>query len=143
MNKKLQQELKFRIGEQYGKHEFELDWVTSVLDDNLRYEVYKYIGKDKTSVFDFEIDKILLAYNCDFLAGIFYFIKGSCYFKILSEIQKKSLNTSRIINLIEIDENIIMLFIANNKIRENELISTIKILSLNSNFRENEKSEFE
>jgi hypothetical protein len=143
MNKKLQQELKFRIGEQYEKYEFELDWVTSMIDNNLRYEVYRYIGKDKSSIFNFEIDKILLAYNCDFLAGVFYFIKGECYFRILSEIQKESFCTSRIINLIEIDENIIMLFIANNKIRENELISTIKILSLNSNFRENEKPEFE
>lgn len=142
MNKKLQQELKFRIGEQYGKYEFELDWVTSVLDRHLRYEVYKYIGKDKTSVFNFEIHKILLAYNCDFLAGVFYFIKGDCYFRLLSEIQKKTLNTSRIINLIEMDENIKMLFITNNKIK-NELISTIKILSLNSKFRENEKPEFE
>lgn len=143
MNKKLQQELKFRIGEQYGKYEFELDWVNSVLDNNLRYEVYRYTAKDKSSIFNFEIHKILLAYNCDFLACIFYFIKGDSYFKILSEIQKKSLYTSRIINLIEIDDNITLLFITNAKIRENELIGAIKTLSLNSNFRENEKPEFE
>jgi hypothetical protein len=53
MDKKLQQELKFKIGEQYEKYEFELDWVTSVIDNNLRFEVYKYIGKDKSSIFNF------------------------------------------------------------------------------------------
>jgi hypothetical protein len=45
IDKKLQQKRKFRIGEQYGKYEFELDWVTSVLDNNLRYEVCRYISK--------------------------------------------------------------------------------------------------
>lgn len=135
MDKKLQQEFKFKLGEQYGKYEFELDWVTSVLDNNLRYEVYRYTGKDKITIFDCEVQKVLLAYNCDFLAGVFYFIKGECYFRILSQIQKESLYASRIINLIEIDDNITLLFITKGKIRENELIGAIKTLSLNSNFR--------
>lgn len=125
MSKKLQQELKFRIGEQYGKYEFELDWVTSVMDNNLRYEVYKYIGKDKSSIFNFELHKILLAYNCDFLAGIFYFVKGDCYFRILSEIQKESFFTSIIINMIEIDENITTIIVTKKKNKINSLIDIV------------------
>jgi hypothetical protein len=125
MNKKLQQELKFRIGEQYGKYEFELDWVTSVIDNNLRYEVYRYIGKDKSSIFNFKIHKVLLAYNCDFLAGVFYFIKGNSYFRILSEIQKETFCTSRIFNLIEINENIITIIVMKKKNKTNILINIV------------------
>lgn len=116
MNKKLQQELKFKIGEQYGRHEFDLDWVKSVMDDNLKYEVYKYTGKDKICIFDCKIDKILLAYNCDFLSGVFYFIRGDCYLKLLSEIQKESSYTSsRIFNVMKINERITMLCVIKKK----------------------------
>ena len=125
MNKKLQQELKFRIGEQYEKYEFELDWVTSVLDNNLRYEVYRYIGKDKTSMFNFEIHKILLAYNCDFLAGVFYFIRGDCCFRMLSEIQNESFYTSRIIRMIDIDEKVITIIILKKKNNMESLINNV------------------
>ena len=125
MNKKLQQELKFKIGEQYEKYEFELDWVTSVIDTNLRYEVYRYIGKDKSSIFNFEIHKILLAYNCDFLAGVFYFIKGNCYFRRPSEIQKDTFCTSRIINLIEINKNITTIIVMKKKNKTNSLINIV------------------
>ena len=112
MNNKLQKELKFKIGEQYGKHEFELDWVKSVFDNRLRFEVYQYIGKDKTTIFDCEVQKILLAYNCDFLSGVFYLIKGGCYIKILSEIQSEVSNTRRIkINVIKKSKNITELFV--------------------------------
>ncbi|MFV8324693.1 hypothetical protein [Flavobacterium sp. ZS1P14] len=124
MKRKLQKELKFKIGEQYGKYEFELDWVTTVLDKNLRYEVYQYIGKDKISIFDCEINKILLAYNCDFLAGVFYFIKGDCYLKFLAEIE--SLNTSsKIIYVVEINENISTLFFTKKKNKMIHLIDGI------------------
>ncbi|HLF52557.1 helix-turn-helix domain-containing protein [Flavobacterium sp.] len=116
MNKKLQQELKFMIGERYGKHEFDLDWVKSVMDNNLKYEVYKYTGKEKISIFDCKIDKILLAYNCDFLAGIFYFTIGDCSFKLLSEIQKESSYTSnRMINVMKINERFTMLSVTKKK----------------------------
>jgi hypothetical protein len=113
MDKKLQQELKFRIGEQYGKYEFELDWVTSVLDNNLRYEVYKYIGKDKNSVFNFEIHKILMAYNCDFLASFYYIFKSSSN---PSSIIKTNENTGevksrKIIKLIQIEKGLYLLSI--------------------------------
>lgn len=113
MNKKLRQELKFKIGEQYGKHEFELDWVTSVLDNNLRYEVYKYIGKDKTSVFNFEIHRILLAYNCDFLAGVFYiFISSSNPSSIIKANENiGEVKSHKIMKLIQIEKELYLLSI--------------------------------
>ncbi|WP_238567346.1 hypothetical protein [Flavobacterium sp. 83] len=120
MNRKLQKELKFKIGEQYGKYEFELDWVTTVLDNNLRYEVYQYIGNDKNTIFDFEVHKILLAYNCDFLAGIFYFIKGDSYSKILSEVQNEFSCTTKIkINVVKKSKNITELFILSHRLSSN------------------------
>lgn len=65
-----------------------LIWVKSIIvDNNLKYEVSRYIGKDKISILDYEISKILLAYNCDFLAGAFSFIKRDCYLKFLAELQ--------------------------------------------------------
>ncbi|SEF77254.1 hypothetical protein [Flavobacterium urumqiense] len=133
MNKKLQQELKFKIGEQYGKYEFELDWVTSVVDNNLRYEVYRYIGKDKSSFFNFEIHKILLAYNCDFLTGVFYFIKGDCYSELIEKLNLKSnkriksddfknpvllsITSNQRIIVIKNSENIMMLIVSYNEIQ--------------------------
>lgn len=120
MNKKLQEELKFKIGEEYGKYEFELDWLKSVLDDNLRYEVYQYIGNDKRTIFDFEVHRILLAYNCDFLCGIFYFVKGDCYFRILSEVQSKFSHTRKIkINVIKKSKYITKLFVLSDSLSSN------------------------
>lgn len=90
------------------------------MDDNLKYEVYKYTGKDKISIFDCKIYKILLAYNCDFLAGIFYFVKGDCYFKLLTAIHIESSYTgNRIIKVIKINESITMLFVTNKKNKMN------------------------
>ena len=71
--------IKFKIGEQYEKHEFDLDWVETIFEEHLRYEVYQYIGKGKITLFSFEVQKTLLAYNCDFLSGIFYFLDSDKY----------------------------------------------------------------
>jgi len=126
MNKKTQKELNFKIGEQYGKHEFELDWVKSVMDNDLRYEVYQYIGNYKITIFGYEAYRILLAYNCDFLSGVFYLVKGDYYFKMLSEVQSGFSNTRRInINVVKVNENITMLFIS-KKIREKTITELIK-----------------
>lgn len=111
MNKKLQQELKFRIGEQYEKYEFELDWVTSVLDNNLRYEVYTYTGKDKSSIFNFEINKILLAYNCDFLAGLFYIFKSSSNSSPIIITKENNGKIHKIMKLIQIEKELFLLSI--------------------------------
>lgn len=85
MNKKI----KFKIGEQYEKHEFDLDWVETIFENNLRYEVYQYIGINKITIFDFEVQKTLLAYNCDFLSGIFYFIESDKYPDLIEKLNLK------------------------------------------------------
>ena len=126
MNKKLQEELKFKIGEQYGKHEFELDWVKSILDNNLRFEVYQYIGKDKITIFDCEVQKILLVYNCDFLAGVFYFIESDSFSKKASCIQPKFSNTRmRRINVSKLDDQIWMIYVVVKKNKFDSLIDDI------------------
>lgn len=78
--------IKFKIGEQYEKHEFDLDWVKTIFENNLRYEVYQYIGNNKIIIFGFEVQKTLLAYNCDFLSGIFYFIEFSKYSDLIEKL---------------------------------------------------------
>jgi hypothetical protein len=84
-----------------------LIWVKSIIvDNNIKHEVSRYIGKDKIRTLGYEISKILLAYKCDFLAGAFSFIKGDCYLKFLAELQIESLNTNcRAIYVVEINEN--------------------------------------
>jgi len=79
----------FKIGEQYEKHEFDLDWLETIFENNLRYEVYQYIGNNKITIFGFEVQKTLLAYNCDFLAGIFYFIDFDKYPNFIEKLNLK------------------------------------------------------
>ncbi|WP_094178118.1 hypothetical protein [Flavobacterium psychrophilum] len=81
--------IKFKIGEQYEKHEFDLDWVETIFENNLRYEVYQYIGNNKITIFGFEVQKTLLAYNCDFLSGIFYFIDFDKYPNLIEKLNLK------------------------------------------------------
>ncbi len=85
----MSKKIKFKIGEQYEKHEFDLDWVETIFKNNLRYEVYQYIGNNKITIFGFEIQKTLLAYNCDFLAGIFYFIESDKYPDLIEKLNLK------------------------------------------------------
>ncbi len=126
MDKKLLKELKFKIGEQYGKYEFDLDWIKSVLDNNLRYEVYQYIGNDKITIFGFEVQKILLAYNCDFLAGFFYYIKSDCDIKILSNVKVEFFWTNSIkINVINLNEEISIIYVITKKNKNNTLIDIV------------------
>jgi hypothetical protein len=107
----------FKIGEEYEEHEFELDWVKSIIVDNLCYEVYRFTGKHNESIFNFKVHETLLAYNCDILAIIFYFINKDFPNNILSEIQKKSSYTSRlIVKMVKLKENITILIISEKKI---------------------------
>ncbi len=85
----MSRKIKFKIGEQYEKNEFDLDWVETIFENNLRYEVYEYIGNNKITIFRFEIQKTLLTYNCDFLAGIFYFIEFSKYPDLIEKLNLK------------------------------------------------------
>ncbi|WP_158728210.1 MULTISPECIES: hypothetical protein [unclassified Flavobacterium] len=85
----MSRKIRFKIGEQYEKHEFDLDWVETIFENNLRYEVYQYIGNNKITIFDFEVQKTILAYNCDFLAGIFYFIESDKYPDLIEKLNLK------------------------------------------------------
>ncbi|MCB6062376.1 hypothetical protein LVDJXP189_1400012 [Flavobacterium psychrophilum] len=107
----MSKKIKFKIGEQYEKHEFDLDWVETIFENNLRYEVYQYIGKRKITIFGFEVQKTLLAYNCDFLAGIFYFIEFDKYPDLIEELNLK------IVKNIESDnfKNCVLLSITSSK----------------------------
>jgi len=139
MNKKI----KFNIGEQYEKHEFDLDWVETIFENNLRYEVYEYIGNNKITIFGFEVQKTILAYNCDFLAGIFYFIEFSKYpdlieklnLKIVKKIESKnfkncvllSITSSKKNCVVVKSENIIILYSHKNKIQLNTLFNKMHL----------------
>lgn len=85
----MSKKIKFKIGEQYEKHEFDLDSEETIFENNLRYEVYQYIGNNKITIFGFEVQKTLLAYNCDFLAGIFYFIDFDKYPNFIEKLNLK------------------------------------------------------
>lgn len=75
----MSRKIKFKIGEQYEKYEFDLDRVETIFENNLRYEVCQYIVNNKITIFGFKVQKTLLAYNCDFLAGVIYFIEFDKY----------------------------------------------------------------
>jgi hypothetical protein len=75
----MSRKIKFKIGEQYEKHEFDLEWVETIFNNNLRYEIYQYIGSNTVTILNFKVQKTLLAYNCDFLSGVLYFIEFDKY----------------------------------------------------------------
>ncbi len=85
----MSKKIKFKIGEQYEKHEFDLDWLKTIFENNLRYEVYQYIGNNKITIFGFEVQKTLMAYNCDFLSGIFYIIEFDKYPDLIEKLNLK------------------------------------------------------
>ncbi|WP_094134537.1 hypothetical protein [Flavobacterium psychrophilum] len=139
----MSKKIKFKIGEQYEKHEFDLDWVETIFENHLRYEVYQYIGNNKITIFGFEVQKTLLAYNCDFLAGIFYFIEFDKYpdlieklnLKISKKIESENFKncfllsiTSNKKNCVVVkSENIIILYSHKNKIQLNTLFNKMNL----------------
>lgn len=57
----------FCIGEDFGLHEFELEYLETKTDKNgINYDYYKFKGK----LPDKKIKEIVLAYNCDVLRGV-------------------------------------------------------------------------
>jgi hypothetical protein len=60
----------FTIGEEFALHEFELEYNETKTDKNgVDYDYYRYMG----SLNSIEIKKLILAYNCDVLRGVFCF----------------------------------------------------------------------
>ncbi|HFG0566287.1 hypothetical protein [Flavobacterium psychrophilum] len=135
----MSRKIKFKIGEQYEKYEFDLDWVETIFENHLRYEVYQYIGNNKITIFGFEVQKTLMAYNCDFLAGIFYFIEFDKYPDLIEKLNLKiskkiesgnfkncfllSITSSKKNYVVVKSENIIILYSHKNKIQLNTLFN--------------------
>lgn len=62
----------FSIGEQFSLHEFALEYIDTKTDINgIDYAYYIYVGELE----DKNIKKIILAYNCDVLRGVFVTIE--------------------------------------------------------------------
>lgn len=104
-------------------------WVETIFGNNLRYEIYQYIGNNKITIFGFEVQKTLLAYNCDFLAGVIYFIEFDKYPDLIEKLNLKiskkiesenfkncvlmSITSSKKNCVIVSNENIIFLIVSN------------------------------
>ncbi|EKT4551557.1 hypothetical protein JE945_000686 [Flavobacterium psychrophilum] len=139
----MSRKIKFKIGEQYEKYEFDLDWVETIFENHLRYEVYQYIGNNKITIFGFEVQKTLLAYNCDFLAGIFYFIESGIYPDLIEKLNLKigkkiesnnfkncvllSITSNKKNCVVVKSENIIILYSHKNKIQLNTLFNKMNL----------------
>lgn len=126
----MSRKIKFKIGKQYEKHEFDLDRVETIFENNLRYEVYRYIGNNKITIFGFEVQKTLLAYNCDFLADIFYFIEFDKYPDLIEKLNLKIAKKIKSNNL----KNCVLLSITSSK--KNYVVVNSKniILQIVSNY---------
>lgn len=60
----------FTIGEEFALHEFDLEYLETKTDNNgVDFNYYRYLGK----LNDLVIKEVILAYNCDFLRGVFCF----------------------------------------------------------------------
>lgn len=79
------------------------------------------MGNDKITIFDCEVQKILLAYNCDFIFGAFYFIENSNF----DEQMEFSNTRRRKINVVKLDNRISMIYVTAKKIKFDILIDDI------------------
>ncbi|WP_417784709.1 hypothetical protein [Tenacibaculum sp.] len=85
----LQNELHFKIGEEYDLNEFNLKFIKSTFKNGLEYENYQYIKKDITSLLEVEFtNSITLQYNTDILSKIIYEFDIKDYESLKSKIEK-------------------------------------------------------
>lgn len=71
--KSLQEELRFKIGEQYELNEFHLKSIKSTFNKGIEYENYEYIKKDFETLFGVEFSSnLILQYNGEILCGIIF-----------------------------------------------------------------------
>jgi hypothetical protein len=74
--KSLQEELRFKIGEQFELNEFHLKTLKSTVINGIEYENYEYIKEDFKTVFGLRLSgNIVLQYNGDILSGVIYTFK--------------------------------------------------------------------
>ena len=63
----------FCIGKEFAIHEFDLEYMETKTDKNgINYDYYKFTRK----LFNGMSEKIILAYNCDILSGVFVLLKS-------------------------------------------------------------------
>lgn len=80
--------LKFKLGSQLENWEFDLSTLREYIQDEISYEVYEYIGNEK-SFLGVEPDKIELTFNADILVKVEYYFKVEMYAKLLSKLEQK------------------------------------------------------
>lgn len=81
-------ELKFKLGSQLENWEFDLSTLREYIQDGISYEVYEYIGNDK-SFLGFKPDKIELTFNADILVKAEYYFKVEMYAELLVKLEQK------------------------------------------------------
>lgn len=93
-------DLKFEIGEQYEKYEFDLEEKGCRANAGITYDLYKYIKNDFSSLFELEITRgVFLLFNADILSAVFYRFQGNQFYKILDTINRKlPINNQMMIN---------------------------------------------
>jgi len=81
-------ELKFKLGSQLENWEFDLSTLREYIQDGISYEVYEYIGKDK-SFLGIESDRIELSFNADILVKVEYYFGEEKYDETLSKLEQR------------------------------------------------------
>ncbi len=67
---KLFEELGFTLGEQFEKHEFDLEYLDSKVINGIEYCTYRYLKPEKIQPLGLRVDTVTLYYNCDILKAI-------------------------------------------------------------------------
>lgn len=81
-------DLKFKIGSQLENWEFDLSALREYIHDGICYEVYEYVGSDK-SFLGIKSDKIELSFNADILEKVEYYFKEGLYIELLGELEHR------------------------------------------------------
>ncbi|WP_298767335.1 hypothetical protein [uncultured Polaribacter sp.] len=112
--KSLQQELRFKIGEQYELNEFNLKSIESTLQNGIEYENYEYIKGDLKALFGIEFtSNIVLQYNGDILSKVVYEFHQKHYNYLYSKIKNYGINET-ILEVFIKDENICQIALKKN-----------------------------
>lgn len=121
VNNDLRDLLRFKIGEQYEKYEFDLEPIDRLKVEKHVYDRYKYCGNDLKTLFGEEIDRdIHLLFNADVLCAVFYRFSNQLFFKLVSAIEGH-LPTNHIM----IRKGVVFndsILIAKHSLSENEII---------------------
>lgn len=112
--KSLQQELRFKIGEQYELNEFNLKSIESTLQNGIEYENYEYIKGDFKALFGIKFtSNIVLQYNGDILSKVVYEFHQKHYNYFCSKIKNYKI-TESILEVLIKDNNICQIILKKN-----------------------------